>query len=531
MPFELNDNVKIEKDEQGKVQVLEHLQEPFVSTQTETTGDVTLESAPGGAAPTSPTTPQGLAEEYLREVAPLYGIDQNMLAGMGGDALTNESATASQDGELELAEEKDVLGTTTVSYQQTIGGLPVWKAGVSVTILPEPMRVTASQSSVHQNINLPVSMEMASGQPKPIGSQEIKKLFSIKKGNPEVTGTRRLIYQYDSERRIDPEAQTPSTGSFESGPPTLPLPPLPAAIKPGEHYIVNEVLFTLPVEGIGPVNWRTFIEENTGAVLYLRALIASASGKVFKTDPLTAGAAATATPVAATAVLNPLRSTVALAGLTAGNPQNLKGQFINLVNNDAPVIVPPTSPNPPATFFFDAPSREFAAANAYHHCDWLFRMMQDMGFNLSTYFDGTSFPVPVDACAFSDAINARAPGNNTGTGSGGFQFGLAGSPFPAVSIAADVRVVLHEFGHTLLWDSVHSPNFGFAHSAGDSLAAVLMDPESALRTDPVKRFQTFPWILPDRQHGRDVTTGWAWGGVNDVGGYSSEQILSTTHFR
>jgi hypothetical protein len=157
--------------------------------------------------------------------------------------------------------------------------------------------------------------------------------------------------------------------------------------------------------------------------------------------------------------------------------------------------------------------------------------MQGMGFNIATYFDGTKFPVPVDACGFNDQVNARAQGNTTGTGMGEFIFGLAGMPFPAVSIAADLRVVLHEFGHTLLWDSVHSPNFGFAHSAGDSLAAVLLDPESALRTDAVRRFETFPWILPDRNHGRDLAAGWAWGGVNDVGGYASEQILSTTHFR
>ena len=50
-------------------------------------------------------------------------------------------------------------------------------------------------------------------------------------------------------------------------------------------------------------------------------------------------------------------------------------------------------------------------------------------------------------------------------------------------------------------------------------------------TDPVRRFETFPWILPDRNHGRAVAKGGGWGGVRDVGGYSSEQILSTTHFR
>ncbi|MDF3052361.1 MAG: hypothetical protein K0S19_466, partial [Geminicoccaceae bacterium] len=295
--------------------------------------------------------------------------------------------------------------------------------------------------------------------------------------------------------------------------------------------LVTEVLFTLPVEVYGPTNWRAFIESKRGTVLYLRAFVASASGMVFRSDPLTAGAGGAATPTAGASTLNPFRSAVTLEGLSNGNPQPLSGQIVQLVDNDSPMVVPPNQPNPPANFIYDAPTREFSAVNAYHHCDWLFRQMQDMGFNIASYFDGTTFPVPVDSCAFSDAVNARAPGNISGTGSGGFQFGLAGAPFPAVGIAADVRVVLHEFGHTLLWDSVHSPNFGFAHSAGDSLAAILLDPESALRADPVRRFETFPWILPDRNHGRDVATGWGWGGANDVGGYSSEQILSTTHFR
>jgi zinc metalloprotease ZmpB len=534
MTFELTDDVKVDKDEKGNVHILEHFQQPFMAADAEAAAADSTDVV----APTTvrADTPQSLAEQYLREVAPLYGIDQNMLAGAAAPSSTDEESagTESADGKLELVEEKDIMGTTTIGYQQTYNGLPVWKAGVSVTIQSEPLRVTASQSSVHHDIDVPQSSALDEAEPygpDAITPTKLKSLLKITKGKPEITGTRKLIYQYDQERRIDPEASTSTGEALEGGPPTLPLPPLPAEIKAGEHYVVTEVLFTLPVEGFGPVNWRAFIEVNTGAVLYLRAFVACASGKVFKTDPLTAGAGAAVTPTAGAAVLNPFRSTVTLSGLTNANPQALSGQFVKLVELEAPVAAPPTQANPPASFSYDAPTREFAAANAYHHCDWLFRLMQGMGFNLASYFDGTSFPVPVEACGWSDAVNARAPGNATGTGSGGFVFGLAGGPFPAVSIAADVRVVLHEFGHTVLWDSVHSPNFGFAHSAGDSLAVVLMDPESALRNDPVKRFYSFPWITTSRQHGRDVAGGWAWGGTNDVGGYSSEQILSTTHFR
>jgi hypothetical protein len=167
--------------------------------------------------------------------------------------------------------------------------------------------------------------------------------------------------------------------------------------------------------------------------------------------------------------------------------------------------------------------------------------MAGMGFDVRAYFDGTRFPIPVDACALNDGKNAMAPGNVRGDGSGGFVFGLTAAADPAAcGIAADVRVVLHEFGHTLLWDSVHHPNFGFAHSAGDSLAAILMDPESALRDQPANRFATFPWLLPNRRHDRDVAQGWGWAGSRfapfvrggiDEAGYLAEQILSTTLFR
>jgi hypothetical protein len=534
MPFELTDNVHVERDAQGNVQHLDHFQQPFVAV------------GPGGAesdvladadVPTAlAVTPQGLAQEYLKEVAPVYGISDDMLpSGPVEDALGGAESDAVPTGsKLELTEEKDLMGTTTVSYQQTYNNLPIWEAGVSVTIQPEPMRVTASQSSIHSDVSLPEgeALDAAAYGPDAITEASLKKLLGVKgKVDPTINSRRLLIYRYDPEKRIDPEALNTENDALQEAPPTLPLPDVPASIQAGEHYVVTEVLFTLPVDGFGPVNWRAFVEENTGAVLYLRAFIACASGMIYRTDPVTAGAPGTVVATSPAATLDPFRSTVPLDGLTSNNPQPLSGQFVELRDTNPPAVAPPTQVNPPANFHYSAPTREFAAVNAYHHSDWLFRYMQGMGFNIATYFDGTTFPVPVDAVAFGDAINARAPGNAMGNGSLGFQYGLAGSPFPAVSIAADVRVVLHEFGHALLWDSVHSPNFGFAHSAGDSLAAVLMDPESALRTDPVRRFETFPWILPDRNHGRSVAAGWGWGGANDVGGYSSEQILSTTHFR
>ncbi|MEU9117364.1 hypothetical protein AB0D04_37895 [Streptomyces sp. NPDC048483] len=533
--FELTDNVR--QEEHGKVKHLDHYQQPVVAVPPESPELAERNGQPTEAA----TTPQALAESYLQEVAPLYGIDEAMLPGGGGDALTageepgEESGNGPARSRLELTEEKEVMGTTVVSYQQLYDGLPVWEAGVSVTIQPHPMRVTASQSSVDAAVSLPED-SLTEGQygAEAITPGMLASLLGVKGTlpNPTINGTpRQLVHQYDPETRFDPETRTEQTELLEEVPPTLPLPPVPETIQPGQYRPVAEVLFTLPVPGHDGLNWRSFVDSATGAVLYLRAFTACATGMVFRSDPLTAGGPSTASPTASAAALNPFRSSVVLEGLTNGNPQSLAGKFVKLVDSQLPTVSPPSAPNPPGSFFFDAPAREFAAVNAYHHCDWLFRHMQGMGFNLNTYFDGTNFPVPVDACGFEDEVNARAPGNATGTGSGGFQFGLAGEPFPAVSTAADARIVLHEFGHTVLWDSVHSPNFGFAHSAGDSLAAVFMDPESSLRADPVRRFATFPWVLPNRNHGRDVAVGWAWGGTKDIGSYSSEQILSTTLFR
>ena len=542
MPFPINDNVRVERDQSGNVQHLEHFQQPFVAAATPADAVAAADAGMPGA---TASDARNLAREYLKEVAPIYGLAESELPADGGADFTATAApTAAPTGsKLQLAEQKEIFDTTTISYQQTYNGLPVWESGTSVTILSAPVRVTASHNSVHRDVELAVSDPLAGAAYRPdnLEPDVVKQLLGVQGDAPlKINGQPHLlIYRYDPNMRFDPAAQIPAHEPLQGGPPTLPLPAVPDTIVAGQHYIVAEVLFTLPLQNRGPINWRAFVEVQTGAVLYLRAFVACASGSIFNTDPLTASGAAAPTPRASTAALNSFRTPVHLQGLSANNPQPLLGQFVELVNIMPPFVVPPTAANPPADFIFDAKSREFAAVNAYHHCDGLFRLMDAMGFNVTSYFNGTTFPVPVDACAFHDLLNAQAPGNATGTGSGGFQFGLAGTPFPAVSIAADVRVVLHEFGHTLLWDNVHSPNFGFAHSAGDSLAAILLDPESALRSHPTRRFETFPWVIPNRNHGRDVAH-WAWDGPNydpfnrfgvDPAGYLAEQILSTTLFR
>src|SRR3954453_20541765 len=101
MTFEFDDNVQISKDERGNVQVLDHLQQPFVAG-----AGVSPESAMAFDGSASANTPHGLADQYLRQVASAYGINQNMLADAGSNnGFSAESA--SSDGKLELADEKE----------------------------------------------------------------------------------------------------------------------------------------------------------------------------------------------------------------------------------------------------------------------------------------------------------------------------------------------------------------------------------------------------------------------------------------
>jgi zinc metalloprotease ZmpB len=90
--------------------------------------------------------------------------------------------------------------------------------------------------------------------------------------------------------------------------------------------------------------------------------------------------------------------------------------------------------------------------------------------------------------------------------------------------ANDWRVVLHELGgHGTLLNHVGSTKFLFAHSVGDSLAAILNDPES----NAEDKDETFAWLGYDRWHNRSVEDGWGWDGPsNCIGSRSSRRPIS-----
>ena len=274
---------------------------------------------------------------------------------------------------------------------------------------------------------------------------------------------------------------------------------------------------------------------------------------VYLSDPTTKQGFNAVRPTGTQQALDRVRDLVSLRGLeptAPGEDQALKGEYIEIRNVDGPNPTIPTSPSP-GDFRFSVPTNDFGAVNAYHNCDRLFRLLEDFGFDVRQYFDGTIFPVPVDhrfhyrdqfGFFRSNVVNASAPGSALGRRSNGFRFALAALN-TVVCMSTAWRVVLHEFGHAILWDHVGSPNFNFAHSAGDALAAILSDPDNQ-----APRNSTFPWTGISRSHTRSVDD-FAWYGTRfrpfdgdpdnnvnpetpiDPAGYVAEQMLSSTLFR
>ncbi len=491
-----------------------------------------IEDADTDIAPSAtramPASAQEAAKQFLASHADLLQLKRNVMQSMDVRASL---APVAEDEALRFESEKHTMDSTVVSYNQTMFGLPIYQAGVSVVMHGPQNQVKAATSTLHYDVaaqppghstaNMGALDTAASGAHDNVVRRAIPAAQGMR-----INRTRLMVYQYDPADRVHHEHGDPG---FGAEPPSLSLPPVPASIKPGTHYIVVDALFSYALPNWGTLNWRAFIEPESGAVLFLRALVDGVTGLVFDRDPITKTGNLANLPTASNAVLDPLRDPVQLVDLgpPAAGHQNLSGTFVRIANVDPPTPAIPTT-IAPFNFAYDVRTDNFSAVNAYYHCDRFFRTVRDIGFNIPSYFDGTSFPVPVDHHALGNVINAQCRGNTLSNGIGSVVFSLADLSSPPIGIAADWRVVLHELGgHGILWDHVDSPNFGFAHSAGDSIAVILNDPD----THAPDRFVSFPWVNIGRRHDRPVAGGWGWGGSNDLNGYFSEQILATTHFR
>jgi hypothetical protein len=324
-----------------------------------------------------------------------------------------------------------------------------------------------------------------------------------------------------------------------------------------------------------------------------RPLIASASADVFVQDPVSRNGAAEFTklrPSRSGAVLDPERVNRPLGNLPPGGPG-----MVQLVDPD-----PNTPPEPNFRVtnvrLVDLPLLEsdpkevkpvvnasvrtntFAAVNAFYHTGELFNRMRAYGLHPAEYFRFVERPIDVRYRAgifpgWGDGrtVNAQVrwtlrPGpaakgiievcfalGDLESAVGRLPANLkSASERSPLGVAADPRWCWHEFCHVLLTAVAGALELGFAHSAGDAMAAILCDPDSELTRDETGalanngpwRGVTFPWVLIPRRHDRDVQQGWGWTGpmnrrevyfvvppFSDKRGYWVEQILSSSLFR
>ena len=493
------------------------------------------------------------AESYLRTHSEAWGLQSSELENL---RLRPQADPIETGVEYRFISEKRQFDLSTVTFQQTCLGLPVWQAAVSVHLKRQPKsyQVISAQTLRQEELTrdglMPTPERIArlkSIDPPTLARQLgiADKVSRFDVGSMAIRHQNLMIYRYDAVKR-DQTAVLPNAKG-RTNPDAMPLPPVPPDIADGSYNVVAAVYFDLKRKDRPSTHWVALIEAKTLSVLFLEEFSAGVNGKVFLADPITTNGGPQRS--ATNAKLNPRRVLKALPNLGLGNPQKLVGANVRIRDFEDPENdVPSKAQN--ADFVYNARTNEFAAVNAYFNCDRFFGYVEDLGFRREDYFPGQTFPIEVDprgtptvGSGDPDSVTAQCRGT-TRPGPNGSVIGsidnvifCLADPVDTTSplgLACDWRIVLHELGgHGTLQNHVNSSSFMFCHSAGDSLAAILNDPESKAP----RKGRTFPWVFGDidRQHDRKVKSGWAWDGPKDLHDdffqLQREQILSTTHFR
>jgi hypothetical protein len=563
-------------DREGKVRHIRHSQEYWPSEQ---------------------NIPRLSANDYLNETSETLQIPKEQLKNLHRKVSFLDPRE--QDIEYQLSEEKHLFDSITIGYYQTYMNVPVWRRGLSVKIKQNPNRIVGSTNNSEEDIRGKLPNPEAIEQYKQIfrqvlaqqaktnaglvetGENEelnktvsfLRNLLNIEESREAVDNQDRItsrlhnetklmsgkffVYKYDSEKRYagKPSSSSPNNHKALSEEdreiPIPELPPVSDRIRNRQSYVVAEVIFTANSTPFNGLVWLILVEIETNSILYIECMTCGVNGLVFRRDPIVKTGDLTITSDDSDVALNPQRDDVLLTDLDApvGGIQHLRGTYVDIeeltLSHADPDIAPPNEPS--GTDFnsspkYNARTNNFGAVSAYYHQTELFKTIESLGFPRATYFDGTTFPIPVDHRALGNEmnqINAHWSPNGSG-GTGHMCYGLCDLTNTAQPLlrAVDPWVHWHEMGgHGTLGDHIGGSGFlGFAHSAGDGLAAIQMDPESQLRALGLpERFRYAPFrpFTIERRFDRDVAT-WAWGGgANDDGGggYGSEQILATCHFR
>ena len=552
--------------------------------------------------------PRLTAKDYLHELADVFQIPKDQLKNLNKKVSFYDPRD--QGIEYQLNEEKHLFDSTTMGYYQTFLNVPVWRKGLSVKIKQNPQRVVGATNNSEYGLSGKLPSQKAIDRYKQLfrviaarkaavdlglGENEIARegadqpvafvrgLLNLTSPPPpspaganvadrtRILSGKFFIYKYDPDRRYAGKpsptkprpTSTPSTAAQrpveEAEEVPIPeLPPVPSTIKPGEAYLVAQIIFESNAAGFRGFVWLILVEVETGAILYIECMTCGIDGRVFRRDPQvkTGNVAILASDNTATLDMHRDNETLSDLDPPDGMTQHLRGTYVEIeeltIDHADPDVDPPTE-GAGDDFDYHSRTNNFGAVNAYYHQTELFKRIEDLGFPIATYFDGTTFPIPVDHRALGDVINAHWwPNGVDGTAHLCFALCDTSNIGEPLARAVDPWVHWHEMGgHGVLGDHVGSGNLGFCHSVGDGLAAIQMDPDSGLRAlperfryAPFRPFTATPNVVPlpgERRFDRDDVTQWAWGGddftdaggnvIGDDGIYGSEQILATCHFR
>ena len=189
MPFELTQEVEVHRDTDGYVTQLSHVERPYSSQE---------------AGISNPTRAE-VAEQYVRDVTAIYGIDEEETTSLR-EALPPGPVT--ETVKLRRVEEKNIIDTTAViTFQQTADGLPIWNANLSVLVTGELPAVVSSSSTLHQLDVISIARLTGFAQTAPTSLFEAIGVANSAGDGFVLNGVRLLVYRYDPAERIDPEAR------------------------------------------------------------------------------------------------------------------------------------------------------------------------------------------------------------------------------------------------------------------------------------------------------------------------------------
>ena len=161
--------------------------------------------------------PQLAATEFLTENADVVGVQPEWFSGaaLGAAAPTDleDGSPGSSEIELRFAGEKRQFDTTTVVYQQTWRGIPVWRSGLTVTLRTSPARIGNVHNTTYPEIDveLPSRTDLKRGVTGTSGLMRtaFDVAFTLRSANTrddrrqvEVVSNTLVIARYDAARRL-----------------------------------------------------------------------------------------------------------------------------------------------------------------------------------------------------------------------------------------------------------------------------------------------------------------------------------------